>query len=824
VTFDRRYLAPLLITCILVVGQLTAGFLESGSRTALAIGTAIMVEALLGRLFSGRWPHLASAYVSGISVGILVRSPEVWPYAVCAALAITSKYLIRLQGRHIWNPSNFSIVMLLVLAPEVVASLSVQWGNHLWAMVPVWCVGALVLSSLGRFHITATYVISFVVLAGVRALWTGDPWLAEVAPITGPMYQLFACFMVTDPKTTVTSRQGQVVVVVMVALCEAVLRSFEVVHAPYYALFLVGPAANLYDIMRTRPRTVPAVAALVLVMFIGSGCRQAAPAEVPPSVPASTIVFEDITRAAGINFVHQSGASGRMYFVEQWGSGAAFLDVDQDGWIDLFLAQGGALPGSTTPGSGHRLYRNLGTGRFADVTADSGLTRSVYTLGVAVGDYDNDGDPDLFTTTVAGAVLYRNDGRGRFEDVTSASGIAVRALATSAAFLDYDTNGRLDIVVARYQDYDLATDQACRPAHNFPPPQHTLEYCGPGRPPVGVVLLHNEGDGRFRDVSRSSGVGSAVARGLGVMPVDLNGDALVDIVVASDRAPNLLLQNQGNGRFRDVAAAAGIATTSLGAALAGMGVDAADIDNDGWSDLVITNYEQEPVTVFRNAANELLQEESDAKGLTPLVFKFMKWGVRALDLDGDARRDLVIANGHLFPHLLEGTPLGLPIEQTRKGFAQEAQVLRQGADGRWTDVSLAAGPFFSERRVFRGLASADIDNDGDWDVLLTAIDGPPALLRNGAVTRRWAGLQLEGTVSNRDALGAVVVVRSTLGQQAFHIGSGGSYLSDHDRRVIVSLDESEDAVAEIRWPCGATTRTTLSIGRYTRAVESGCAK
>lgn len=251
-TFDRRYLAPVLITCILVVGQLTAGFLESGFRTALAILTAIAVEALLGRIFTGQWPHLASAYVSGISVGILVRSPDIWPYALCSALAISSKYLIRVDGRHIWNPSNFSIVALLVLAPSVVASLSVQWGNHLWAMVPVWCVGALVLSSLGRLHITATYVTAFVVLAAGRALITGDPWLAEVAPITGPMYQLFACFMVTDPKTTVRSARGQVLVVIAVAVCEAGLRLAEVVHAPYYALFLVGPAANLIEIARER--------------------------------------------------------------------------------------------------------------------------------------------------------------------------------------------------------------------------------------------------------------------------------------------------------------------------------------------------------------------------------------------------------------------------------------------------------------------------------------------------------------------------------------------------------------------------------------------
>jgi Na+-transporting NADH:ubiquinone oxidoreductase subunit NqrB len=258
-TFDRRFLAPVLITCILVVGQWTSGFLESGSRTTIAILIAIGVEALLGRIFTGRWPHLASAYVSGISVGILVRSPEFWPYALCSALAISSKYLIRVDDRHLWNPSNFSIVALLVLAPDVVASLSVQWGNHLWAMIPVWGVGALVLSSLGRLHITATYVTAFVVLAAGRALLTGDPWMAEVAPITGPMYQLFACFMVTDPKSTVRTARGQMLVVMLVAVCEAGLRLAEVVHAPYYALFLVGPAAVGMEIVRDRFRRAAVV-------------------------------------------------------------------------------------------------------------------------------------------------------------------------------------------------------------------------------------------------------------------------------------------------------------------------------------------------------------------------------------------------------------------------------------------------------------------------------------------------------------------------------------------------------------------------------------
>ena len=251
---DKRYLAPILVTLVLIVGQVTFGFLESWSRTALAIITAILVEIVLGRLFSGSWPHLASAYVSGISVGMLVRSPAFWPYALCSAISITSKYVLRVDGRHIWNPSNFGIVAMLVLAADAVASLSVQWGNTLLPMVVVWCFGSVIIYTLGRFHITATYVLSFIAFALLRAAVTGHPWTSEMAPITGPMYQLFIFFMITDPKTTVRPVWGQCLVAFLVAAVEALFRLFQWVHAPYYALFLVGPASLLVELALTRRR------------------------------------------------------------------------------------------------------------------------------------------------------------------------------------------------------------------------------------------------------------------------------------------------------------------------------------------------------------------------------------------------------------------------------------------------------------------------------------------------------------------------------------------------------------------------------------------
>ena len=261
---DKRYLAPILVTIVLLVGQLTFGFLESWSRTVLAITTAIGVEVVLSRLMWGRWPHLASSYISGISIGMLVRSPAIWAYALCSAISITSKYVLRVDGRHIWNPSNFGIVAMLLLASDTVASLSVQWGNMLLPMVVVWCFGSVIIHALGRFHITLTYVASFLGFGLVRALVTGHPFLSEIAPITGPMYQLFIFFMITDPKTTVRSFRGQCLVAFLVAAAEAGFRLLQFVHSPYYALLIVGPAANLVEIaMDRRRRAVQATAPAV---------------------------------------------------------------------------------------------------------------------------------------------------------------------------------------------------------------------------------------------------------------------------------------------------------------------------------------------------------------------------------------------------------------------------------------------------------------------------------------------------------------------------------------------------------------------------------
>jgi enediyne biosynthesis protein E5 len=254
---ENRYLAPMFITCILIVGHLSFGILESYKKTGMAIAASLLAELFLGRIFTGKWPNLASAYITGISVGILVRSPAFWPYVVCAVVSIMSKYVVRVKGRHIWNPSNFGISVLLFLAPETVASLSIQWGNYLLPMVVIWILGSIIIWRVRRFHITGTYVACFIAFAFLRSYITGSPWQSEIAPLTGPMYQLFIFFMITDPKTTVRSKFWQCVVIALVALVEMILRLSQVVYAPFYALFLVGPAALLIEMWFDSRRTIP---------------------------------------------------------------------------------------------------------------------------------------------------------------------------------------------------------------------------------------------------------------------------------------------------------------------------------------------------------------------------------------------------------------------------------------------------------------------------------------------------------------------------------------------------------------------------------------
>lgn len=565
------------------------------------------------------------------------------------------------------------------------------------------------------------------------------------------------------------------------------------------------------------------------------------------------IRFTDVTSAARVDFRHSKGGNGSHFFPEQFVGGAAFLDYDGDGHLDIFFVQSGPLPGfDGPPASGDALYRNNGNGTFTDVTAQAGLEARRYGLGVASADYDNDGDPDIFVSSLEGNTLLRNDA-GRFVDVTRTAGVNAPAMSTSAAFLDYDADGLLDLFVARYTDYSITADWRCidpgsvetpvlvaEPRTAPLPADATLRlsYCGPpAYPGTTNRMYRNNGDGTFTDVTTRSGIAKGVAHGLGVAVSDFNDDGHIDIFVASDALPNLLFMNQADGTFSEEALVAGVAFGSMGKALAGMGVDAADYDNDSHIDLFITNYENEPNSLYRSMGDGLFEDESYRSGIAGMSLPLMGWGTRFIDLDLDGYLDLLVLNGHINDNL--GKPevgkrfsgfVNRPI-RAREGYQQRAQVYRNEptAGGRrlFSEASWTAGPYFRTKRAGRGAAFGDYDNDGDWDVVVVNNDEPAAVLRNDTQTSgRWAQIQLRGDRCNLDAIGAKVTIRTPGLTQTRYVTSGSSYLSDHDRRLLFGFDgsarASETVKAEIRWPCGAVQSVDLPLGRQTTVREASC--
>lgn len=553
-----------------------------------------------------------------------------------------------------------------------------------------------------------------------------------------------------------------------------------------------------------------------LLLSVGTAAFVCAQAQ--PQLISTRIRFTDVTASAGIDFVHSGGSGAQYRYAEHFGSGAAFLDYNGDGWLDLFLAQGAALPGFTGPDpSGNRLYRNDANGRFSDVTAVAGLTNKRFTFAIAVGDADNDGDPDLVLTTLSGAQLYRND-RGRFVETTENSGLEVEGLALGASFLDFDRDGWLDVFISRYAPYELAEDAGC-PAFSKagnPEPSSDMgvsrgrKICVPGDlKPASNLLFRNTGNGRFADVSTTAGVSSATGHGLGVAVADYNEDGWSDVFVASDMLPNLLFINERNGSFVERALAAGVAVGAEGRPYAGMGTDTADYDNDGHMDLFITNYANETSSLYRGTGDGSFTDESRRSGIAALSLAFLKWGCRFQDFDHDGRADLFVVNGHL--------------DQREADYAQRAQVYANADGRRFREVGLAAGPFFRERHVSRSAAFADYDNDGDMDAVITNNKQAAVLLRNDTPpAARWIRLALKGERLNLDALGAVARVTSGGITQTQTVKSGGSYLSDHDRRLLFALPGADAPDVEIRWPCGAVQKVSPTPGATTTVKEQGC--
>ncbi len=535
----------------------------------------------------------------------------------------------------------------------------------------------------------------------------------------------------------------------------------------------------------------------------------------------SPIRFTDVTAASGVRFTHRHGGSGRHYYVETMGGGGAFLDYDGDGWLDIFLAQGAPLPGCKEPGPFRcALYRNRHDGTFVDVTREAGLGRTLYVLGPAVGDYNNDGRPDLYLTALGGNRLLRNEG-ARFRDVTAAAGVRCRDLSTGAAWLDYDLDGRLDLWVCRYMDYALDRNPPCRNEHG------DLAYCTPHvYQGTHCTLYHSRGDGTFREVTQQSGIRNAIGRSLGIACADFDENGRVDVFVANDLSPNFLFLNHGAGGFSEEAALAGVSHGEHGVALAGMGTDVGDYDNDGRLDLVVTNFANEPTSLYRGRGDGTFSNESLRSGVGGASLPYLKWGCRFVDLDRDGWQDLFMANGHVDDHADE--------RAGELGYAQPCQVLRNdgGASGSPTfaDVSAGCGQFFRRRQVARGAAFGDYDNDGDADVLIACNNQPAILLRNDTPTRRsWIRLSLTGRGCNRDALGARVRLNQDTQATAARpmtqtqvVRSSCSYLSDHDRRLHFGVAPGVPAQVEVRWPCGADQRLDMLPGTAVSVTEQAC--
>ena len=529
-----------------------------------------------------------------------------------------------------------------------------------------------------------------------------------------------------------------------------------------------------------------AAVAFALIQAVAAGQRSPSPATPLPT-------FRDVAATAGLNFTHISGASERKYLPEILGSGGVFFDFDDDGWVDIFLVDGGSIADpATARRARHRLFRNRGNGTFDDVTTRSGIQHRGYGMGACAGDYDNDGLIDLYVTNVGPNTLYRNAGQGRFAEVPNAGGADTAMWSTSCAFLDFDRDGDLDLFVTNYVDTSKDSKEFCGNAG--PPP--IRDYCHPlSYSPLTSVIYRNTG-GKFEDVSTQSGVGGFRGNGLGVAVSDVDDDGWPDVFVANDAMPNFLFHNNGNGTFAEIASLAGVAVTAGGNAKAGMGTAFADFSGNGRPGLIVTNHETEMHSLFVNVDGRLFSDVTVRSGVGPATRPYVGFGVVFFDYDNDARLDIAIVNGHVLAN----------VARLRAGasYAQRNLLLRSGGE-RFQDVTGQAGPGFVPEMVSRGLAAADFDNDGDVDLLVTNNNAAPNLLLNEGGSGNAIIVRAVGTKSNRSAIGTRLTLTTGLRRQIRDVQSGSSYLSQNDLRAHFGLGQATRSERlDVRWPDGTT--------------------
>ncbi|HTD53221.1 MAG TPA: CRTAC1 family protein [Thermoanaerobaculia bacterium] len=517
------------------------------------------------------------------------------------------------------------------------------------------------------------------------------------------------------------------------------------------------------------------------------------------------VVFTDVAAKAGLKFMHERGATAAHQLPETMGSGVAWLDYDNDGWMDLYVVQSGPFPPNGSPRAQDRLYHNNGDGTFTDVTEKAGLKDSAYGMGVVAADYDNDGYVDLFVTNFGRNILYHNNGNGTFTDVTEKAGVAGSGWSTSAAFADFDGDGLLDLFVTRYLDYSVEKNYFCGDLN-----AGKRDYCHPSLyPPIGNLLYRNNGDGTFTDVSESSGIASSLGKGLGVVVSDFDDDGRPDIYVADDTTMNLVFHNLGGMKFEDVSLLSGAGVSVAGQAFGGMGVDAGDLDGDGRIDVVVANFEAEPNSFFRNLGSMVFEDASAVSGFGPPHFYFSGFGLNLFDAANAGRLDAFIANGHV---------LEVPRMQ---GVTYAERPFLMWNDGKGHFRERGCGEPFRRQLVGRGSAVADYDNDGALDIAVSNSGGPLELLRNDGKHGGWIGFLLRGKKSNRQGIGARVTLETDAGRQVREVKAGGSYLSSSDPRVHFGIGTSSVRRVLIRWPSGILQEVRdIHPGQYQTIEEA----